>query len=116
MRGRKVAYLSSLTFTLIVEIPIVFVLLHRRAPVRFVLTAAFWGNLVSHPLIHLVPPTLFPSREAFLTVVESGAILIEALVLLLLARPRPWWLAPAASLAANASSFFLGAWISGIPL
>jgi hypothetical protein len=105
-----------LLFTLLIEVPIVFAVLYRRAPVRFILTAAFFGNLVSHPLIHLVPPTLFPSREVFLAVVESGAVLIEALVLLLLARPRPWWLAPAASLAVNAASFFTWVWISGMPI
>lgn len=108
-------YLFALFLTLIVEIPIVLLLLRKRAPVRFVLTAAIFGNLVSHPLIHLVPPQFFPSRTVFIITVEFTAVLIEALTFYLIARPRPGWLAPVTALVANAASFFLGAWVFGMP-
>ncbi|MFC1889831.1 hypothetical protein ACFL4G_08755 [Thermodesulfobacteriota bacterium] len=110
------SYLFALILTLAVEIPLVLLLLRKRAPLRFTLTAVIFGNLVSHPLIHLVPPQFFPSREVFIIAVESAAVVIEALTIFFIARPRPGWLAPASSLAANAASFFLGAWIVGMPL
>ena len=64
-------YLFALILTLIVEIPVVLLLLYKRAPLRFALTAVIFGNLVSHPLIHLIAPHLFPSRTVYLAAVEG---------------------------------------------
>lgn len=110
------AYLSSLILTLLVELPIVTLFLVRRASVRFVLTAVLFGNLVSHPFIHLVPPAVFPSYRWSLVAREGAAIAIEAAALVLIARPQPWWLCVLASLVANLASFLLGALVAGLTL
>jgi hypothetical protein len=107
-------YLYFLGLTLLVEIPIIFIVIRGRARVRYTLTATLFGNLVSHPLVHMVPPTIFPSREWFLVSVEAGAVAIEAMALLWLARPNPRRLAVVSSLAANLASFLAGIWISGM--
>ena len=108
-------YLFVLILTILVELPVVGGLLWKRAPMRFVATSCLFGNLVSHPFIHLIPPDIFPSLRAHLIGIETTAVAIETIVYILIARPQPRYLAFVAAVAANALSFFLGVWLLGSP-
>jgi hypothetical protein len=103
------AYLLALGLTLVIEVPVALLVLRRRGW-RAVLPAALLANLISHPLLHFaLPRVLSPAdRGTFLLVGELGVFVLEALVYLLVARPRPRAMAVVAAALANAASYAVG--------
>jgi len=106
-------YLLALGLTLVVEIPVALLVLHRRGW-RVVLLAAVVANLISHPLLHFALPRLLSpaNRGLFLLVGELGVFVLEALVYLVVARPRPRAMAVVAAALANLVSYALGMLLS----
>jgi len=104
-----ISYIWALIITVVVEVPVVWLLLRRQGWPR-VLPAALVANGLTHPALHfLLPRVLSPHPLArFVIVGELSVFVVEAAILLAWVRPRPWPLAIAASAAANASSFAMG--------
>lgn len=119
-------WLSAFVFTQLLEVPIYFVALGRRADardgdVRWRLGFGFLASMATHPYVWFVIPSLFYSQawdaltytrpwldawrwELFFVTAESFAVVAEALLLRGLRVPRPFlW-----ALAANAFSALSG--------
>lgn len=137
-----VAWFNAFLFTQVLEVPIYYVLLGRRADPRsgaalapesrrWRLGFAFLASMATHPYVWFVIPSLFygelwdwitwrlPWLEgwrylAYFAVAESFAVAAEALLLRALRVPRPFlW-----ALVANATSALTGLglrWLIGWP-
>jgi hypothetical protein len=97
--------------TLVVETVLLLVLFRRRAAWWRAAVAGLVGSGATHPVVWFVLPPLFDAYEPYLVVAESFAVLAEAAVILAILRPRPWYLALAASAATNAASFAIGMFV-----
>jgi hypothetical protein len=106
-------YLPYLGLTIAIELPLALLVL-RRLPRWRVALAALAGNLVTHPLLHFaLPRVLDPAdRGRFILIGEVAVFVVETLLYLAIARPRPRRLAIAASAIANAGSYAFGLLLS----
>jgi len=98
-----------LALTLAVEAPVVLLCL-RSSPWKRVLAALLVANLLSHPALHFLLPRLISMQQVgvFILVGEGAVFVLEALVYLLVVRPRTAALAVAAAAGANAASYLVG--------
>ena len=100
------AWLSGFGFTQLTEVPLYsvrsFSPAGRSTGKRIAI--AFGASLITHPFVWFVFPRLFNDEWAVLFSAETFAVLTEALWLRVFGLRRPLLL----SLAANASSLFLG--------
>jgi hypothetical protein len=102
------AWLSGFGFTELVEVPLYSV--RRFSPAgrsaRKRVAIALGASLITHPFVWFLFPRLFDDWWAMLFSAEAFAVIVEALWLRAFGVRRPLSL----SLAANASSLFLGLW------
>ena len=108
-RQLGISYATALLLTVVVELPVVWLLL-RQESWKKVLPAALVGNLITHPAMHFLLPLVLSSVSLglFLLVGELAVFSLEVVVYLAWVRPKPWPRAVAASAASNAASFGLG--------
>jgi hypothetical protein len=104
-------YLTALTLTLAIEIPLVLLVL-RRAPHRRVVFVAVVGNLFTHLGVHFLLTAFHLPLPAFEVVAECFAFAIEAAIYAAATRPLSPWYAVAASALANGGSYVLGLLLS----
>ena len=100
------AWLSGFGFTELVEVPLYSVRSFSPAgrSARRRVAIAFGASLLTHPFVWFVFPSIFHDEWASLFGAEAFAVVVEALWLRAFGVRRPLLL----SLAANASSLFLG--------
>jgi len=103
-------YAAIFAVNLAIETIVCLLVLRKACSVKRSLLACAIGNAVTHPGIHFLLPLIVSAAEwpSFIVIAESIALIVEALVYLAIATPKPRTLALAASAGANLASFTAG--------
>jgi len=105
-------WFRSFAFTLVVELPIFFVVSRGLVPAWKALLAGAAGTCLTHPLLWFVWPFVVRDYAAYVASGELIVAVVESFVFHALARPVPLARAVAASFIANAASYGAGLLLS----
>lgn len=105
------AWSQAFLATLLIEVAVAVPLLSGTGGVLRRALAVSFGQLLTHPAVWFILPTLGWSRTPYLLVAEGWAITGELLFYRFVFPELRWSRALAASALANAASYAIGTWL-----